>query len=296
MPAKPDYTADIVPRTAGSTVRVATFNCENLFARPIAMNQESNAKGQPSIDAVKDLNVLFEKPVYTAADKAKILSIMARHGLTATRPQNKYIDFRKIRGQLLAKQAGKIAVVASGRSDWVGWVELKKEQINDQAIVNTARVIAAVNADVQMLCEIENRPSLFQFHDAVLKPILLATGRKVYPYMLLIDGNDPRGIDVAIMSRFPIFDLSTHVFDVPDAPPIFSRDCAEFFVQIPGLPKPCIFMVGIISPAREATRPDSNAVCRKQNRYARSSKIGCSKDSRISLPPAISMTHRRPSV
>ena len=51
---------------------------------------------------------------------------------------------------------------------------------------------------------------------------LLATGRAGYPYILLIDGNDPRGIDVAIMSRHPIMDISTHIFDIPGAPPIFA--------------------------------------------------------------------------
>jgi endonuclease/exonuclease/phosphatase family metal-dependent hydrolase len=247
MPAHPNYAADIVPRTTGSNLRIATFNCENLFARPVAMNQDSNAKGQPYIDAYKELNTLFDKDVYSASDKTRILSLMGKYGLTATRPKNKFIEFRKIRGQLLAKKGGKVAVVAKGRSDWVGWIELKTEQIDDQAIVNTARVIAAVDADVQMLCEIENRPSLVQFHDAILEPILLATGRTGFPYILLIDGNDPRGIDVAIMSRHPIFDLSTHVFDVPSATTIFSRDCAEFFVEIPGLPKPCVFMVNHFS-------------------------------------------------
>src|SRR5438477_51931 len=87
--------------------------------------------------------------------------------------------------------------------------------------------VQSADRDFQMLCEIENRPSLVQFHDAILKPILLATGRTGFPYILLIDGNDPRGIDVAIMSRHPIFDLSTHVFDIPTATTIFSRDCAE---------------------------------------------------------------------
>jgi endonuclease/exonuclease/phosphatase family metal-dependent hydrolase len=242
MPTTPDYAKDIVPRTPGSNVRVATLNCENLFARPIAMNLGDNTKGQPYIDACKELNTLFEKPAYSAADKARILAIMKKHKLDATRPQNRYLEFRKIRGQLLTRKGGAVSLVALGRSDWVGWVELKTEAIKDKAINNTARVIAAVNADVQVLCEIEDRPSLVKFHDAVLKPILLSSGRAGYPYLLLIDGNDPRGIDVAIMSRYPIFDLSTHVFDVPDASPIFSRDCAEFFVQVPGLPKPCIFM------------------------------------------------------
>src|SRR5215467_832508 len=98
---------------------------------------------------------------------------MSKYKLTATRPKNPYLEFRKIRGQLFKKQGNKITVVANGRADWVGWIELKTESINDQAILNTARVIAAVDADVQVLCEIEDRPSLKQFHDAVLKPILI---------------------------------------------------------------------------------------------------------------------------
>jgi hypothetical protein len=46
MPKKPDYSADIVPRKSPADLRIATFNCENLFARPIAMNLDNSAKGQ----------------------------------------------------------------------------------------------------------------------------------------------------------------------------------------------------------------------------------------------------------
>jgi len=42
MPRTPEYAADIVPRRSASHLRVATFNCENLFARPIAMNLEDS--------------------------------------------------------------------------------------------------------------------------------------------------------------------------------------------------------------------------------------------------------------
>jgi endonuclease/exonuclease/phosphatase family metal-dependent hydrolase len=242
MPSKPDYAADIVARQSAAHLRVATFNCENLFDRPLAMNLDDNAKGQPYLDAFHELNSIFGKPVYSPEDKARILELMGRHRLTTARPQNKYLEFRKIRGQLLKRQGATVTVVANGRADWVGWIELKTQHVSDQAILNTARVIAAVDADIQVLCEIEDRPSLKQFHDAILAPILATTGRKAYPYILLVDGNDPRGIDVAILSRHPIMDISTHVFDVPGAPPIFSRDCAEYFVQVPGVGKPVIVM------------------------------------------------------
>ena len=247
MPKTPDYNADIVPRKRPADLRIATFNCENLFARPIAMNLDDNATGQPYIDAFHELNSIFGNRVYSPENKARILELMGKYKLTATRPRNRYLEFRKIRGQLFKKQGNKVTVVANGRADWVGWIELKSESIKDQAILNTARVIAAVDADVQVLCEIEDRPSLKQFHDAVLKPILTKTGRSEYPFILLIDGNDPRGIDVAILSRHPIVDITTHIFDLPEAPQLFARDCAEYFVQIPSNDKPFIFMANHFS-------------------------------------------------
>jgi endonuclease/exonuclease/phosphatase family metal-dependent hydrolase len=247
MPATPDYAADIVPRTAGSNVRIATFNVENLFSRPIAMDYESFAKGQPYLDAFNTLNSIFVKAKYDDQDKATILKIMKEQGLHVARPNNKHLEFRKIRGQLLAKKSGEYRVVANGRADWVGWIELKKKEINDKAIINTARVIAAVNADIVALCEVEDRPGLVKFHDNVLLPILDLTGRAGYPFSLVVDGNDARGIDVAILSRFPISDITTHVFDIPGTPPVFSRDCCEYFVEVTGVSGRLIVMINHFS-------------------------------------------------
>jgi endonuclease/exonuclease/phosphatase family metal-dependent hydrolase len=242
MPS-PDYAADIVPRTPGTNLRIATFNVENLFSRPIAMDYDDNAIGQPYLDAFRDLNSLFNKPAYSDADKERILELMSENRLTGTRPQNKHLEFRKIRGQLLAKRNGEYVVVADGRAAWVGWIELKEREINDKAILNTARVIAAVDADILAMVEVEDRPGLVKFSENVLTPVLEASGRQPYPYALVVDGNDQRGIDVGVLSRYPITDISTHVFDLPGAPPIFSRDCAEYFLEVPGLPGRLIMMI-----------------------------------------------------
>jgi len=239
----PDYKADIVPRIDPDHLRIATFNVENLFSRPIAMNYEDNKKGQPYLDDFHELNSLFNKDIYTDQDKARILKLMSDHNLTSTRPQNKHLEFRKIRGQLFGTKNGKRVVVANGRQDWLGWIELKEEEVGDQAIHNTARVIAAVDADILALVEVEHRPALVEFHNGVLEPILKKTGRKGYPYALLVDGNDTRGIDVAILSRHPVTDITPHIFDLPGAPPIFSRDCCEYFVEVPGLTGRLIVMV-----------------------------------------------------
>ena len=52
---------------------------------------------------------------------------------------------------------------------------------------------------------------------------------------MLIDGNDNRGIDVGVYSKFPITDVNTHIFDRPSPNSrsrIFSRDCLEVEIAI----------------------------------------------------------------
>ena len=80
------------------------------------------------------LNSIFVKAIYDDQDKATM------QGLQVARPKNKHLELRKICGQLLAKKSGEYKVVANGRADWVGWIELKEKEINDKAIINTARV------------------------------------------------------------------------------------------------------------------------------------------------------------
>ena len=243
MPREPDYRTDIVPRKDPHDLRIAAFNVENLFDRAIALNYADNKKGQPYLDDYHELNALFNKPAYDASDKARILKLMTKHKLTAARPRNKHLEFRKIRGQLFSREGGTLRVVAEGRGDWLGWLELKEGKVDDEGIHNTARVIAAVDPDLLALVEVEHRPALVSFHDGVLEPILRKTGRKGYPYALVLDGNDSRGIDVAILSRYPITDITPHIFDVPGAAPIFSRDCCEYFVEVPGIDGRLVMMV-----------------------------------------------------
>ena len=274
MPKKLDYFADIVPRTGVTNIRIATFNVENLFDRPKAMNYENFAKGQTFLNAAYTLNSLFSKAVYTEQDKQKILEIMMRHGLHVTRPRNSHLTFRKIRGQLLKKVSGRYQVVAKGRSNWIGWIELEETAINDLAIHNTARVIAAVNADIIALCEVEDRPGLVKFHNNVLAPILKSTGRTGYPFSMVVDGNDPRGIDVAILSRFEITDISSHVFDLPGATPIFPRDCCEYFIEVPGIKGRLIVMANHFSS--KGTDPTGS-----KRRVFQSQRVAAIVDKRI---------------
>ena len=63
-------------------------------------------------------------------------------------------------------------------------------------------MIADVNADVLAIVEAEDRPGLMRFN----KIVLAESPAAPYFRVMLIDGNDERGIDVGIMTReaYPI--------------------------------------------------------------------------------------------
>ena len=65
-------------------------------------------------------------------------------------------------------------------------------------------------------------------------------GTKKFKQFVMIDSpNDPRGIDVACLTRGRIAGIRTHVFDDGQVfKPVFSRDCLEVAVEIDGLKQP----------------------------------------------------------
>jgi hypothetical protein len=137
----------------------------------------------------------------------------------------KWAWLRKNRGTFdrEPKDPGKpVEIIAAGRGDWIGWVELAKEPVNEEGTRATARVIGDVDADVLALIEVEDRPSLVRFNKELLG------GR--YEHVMLVDGNDDRGIDVGIMTKkgFPIESIRSHVDAKDGDDPVFSRDCAQY--------------------------------------------------------------------
>ncbi|MFF5359612.1 hypothetical protein ACFY4I_09430 [Streptomyces scabiei] len=66
---------------------------------------------------------------------------------------------------------------------------------------DTARVIAEVDADILLTVEVEDRLAPDRIDSRVPGG---AFGYDPYPFNLLVDGNDSRGIDVGILSRFPV--------------------------------------------------------------------------------------------
>jgi endonuclease/exonuclease/phosphatase family metal-dependent hydrolase len=68
------------------------------------------------------------------------------------------------------------------------------------------------------------------------KSVIPTVNADPYPHVMVIDGNDDRGIDVGILTRkqYPIKSIRSHVDDADAVGTIFSRDCAEYEIFLSG--------------------------------------------------------------
>jgi hypothetical protein len=205
-------------------IRIASFNVENLFARPKVFGSSDWSVGEPVLNAYEEVSTLMQKDSYTANDKTRIRDLLValdiytiNEATGAIRrkqtPDPKWAWLRKNRGTFDREprdQTQNVEIIAEGRSDWIGWVELAKEVVDETATRMTARVVQDVNADIFGLVEVEDRPALVRFNRDLLAGL--------YRHVMLVDGNDERGIDVAIMTRdgFEIESIRSNV-DKTDA-------------------------------------------------------------------------------
>ena len=209
------------------------------------------------------MNAIFNKDKYTAADKNRIVELMDELGLAKT-DDGPFVILRQNRGKLLKRpKTGGIEILADGRSDWVGWLELQVEQVDEVATRNTARVIKDINADVLAVIEAESRPALVRFSEQVMPTV----GGGPLQHIMLIDGNDDRGIDVGIVLRngYEISLMRSHVDDADNVGRIFSRDCAEYVVRSPDGTE-VVVLVNHFKSKGFGTQGDSN---KKRERQAR---------------------------
>jgi hypothetical protein len=144
-------------------VRFATFNLENLFARPKVFNLETWAEGEPILKAFAEFNALIERVNYTDADKARMIELLLvlevyrlDNGIVRRNrlPDPKWAWLRANRGTFdVEHEDTGVEIVADHRADWTGWLELAKEPVDEVTTNMTAQVILDVNADVQGVVE-----------------------------------------------------------------------------------------------------------------------------------------------
>jgi hypothetical protein len=103
-------------------MKIAAFNVENLFDRPIAFNLHDHEQGTAITEAVAELNVLIGKEDYSASDKARMLELI--DFLELTKPRPPFAIFRKKSGVPCGKSRAtrpcrSLPTVAA--TGWVGW-------------------------------------------------------------------------------------------------------------------------------------------------------------------------------
>lgn len=139
-----------------------------------------------------------------------------------------------------------------------------RERISDpEAKRLTAEVMLACNADVWALQEIEDARVLRRFRDQHLG------GAAAYPHVYCLEGNDHRGIDVAILSRFPVVHLRSWQRFADHDGLVFSRDCLEADIDVPVLGVLTVYVnhlksmrvEGVEGNGRELTRPLRERQC-----------------------------------
>jgi len=116
---------------------------------------------------------------------------------------------------------------------------------------DVGKVLRAIDGDILVLQEVE--------HEAVLEELDALELDGAYPYIRVIDGNDPRGIDVGIMSKIPLDEVKSHKDESftkagTDSPPyLYARDCLEVHVTYNGR---ALALLGVHYKAKENDNPD----------------------------------------
>lgn len=249
-------------------MRLASFNVENLFDRAKVMNLETYQQGSEILDNYAKLNTLLALPNYTDQDKKTMLNLINKLGMGKD-DTAEYTILRRNKGGLLKRtKTEAVSITADGRADWVGSLELIEEPIDMPAIANTARVIRDIKADVLGIIEVESRPVLRDFN----QQNLVAVGGKPFGHVMVIDGNDTRGIDVGIMSKssHPIGIMRSHVDDHINGKNIFKRDCPEFEIITPNNTR--IFVMVAHLKSKAGKNQESASLIRK-NEAERISEI-----------------------
>lgn len=199
-------------------MRIAAYNVENLFSRPVLFNMRDHDLAAEYLHKIKEFTRLLQQPSYVA-DKTRIealheeIKAYIKINIRSSRVGRNIIE----KGKLKAK----------GRDDWDGFVDLRRERFSETAVQFTARVIKAGKADVQCLVEVESAETLEMFNADLLD--------SMFSDRIVIDGNDPRGIDIGLGCKkaYPIVSARTNIFArAKDGKKIFSRDCLEVEVRV----------------------------------------------------------------
>lgn len=136
------------------------------------------------------------------------------------------------------------------------------------------RVLAPIDADLVVLQEVE--------HARVAEELVAQELDGRYPHVAHVDGNDPRGIDVVMLSKAPFDRVVSHretwfSREGTSAPDYrFSRDALEVHLTVHGQP---LVVIGVHFKAKNDDDPDKRLAEAQQSRSIADGHLEASPDT-----------------
>lgn len=211
-------------------MKIATYNIENLFHRDKYLLDRPMGKNLS--DWVSELDRLMRKDFKSVNDQDRMRDLSFLLGFQEI-PRSLYAVMRKKGGDLyfrLCPVTGERKATESTK--WNGWMEVRTKPLNTICTENKARSIANVDPDVLILQEVEDRVSLLQFSEDWLPKFDCIPFKQT----MMFQGNDPRGLELAILSKngYGIRSVHSHVNDRDERGEVlFDRDCPEYAITTP---------------------------------------------------------------
>jgi endonuclease/exonuclease/phosphatase family metal-dependent hydrolase len=146
-------------------------------------------------------------------------------------------------GRLTTERALRLLGVEEQSAEYLPLRKSLNVALTDDSRQQTAQAIRDTKADLVCLQEVDNRQVLDDFHDFYLD----RTAGVHYGWRRLIEGNDNRGIDVAVMSKthitvtshadvtfhdFGLFNDELRDYGLSEGDAIFRRDCLEVKLKV----------------------------------------------------------------
>tara|TARA_R110002167_G_scaffold105083_1_gene270472 strand:- start:18694 stop:19743 length:1050 start_codon:yes stop_codon:yes gene_type:complete len=183
-------------------------------------------------DWVNELDSLLKKNDRHGSNAERIQELSFLLGFDKAYHQP-YAVMRRRAGYLFLKGKNYSKELAANEiNDWNGWVSLRTVPIKTLAVKNKARVIADIDPDILLLQEIEDRASLEEFNQEFLPEM----GCRPFDEIFVVQGNDKRGLEMAIMTKngYRLQSIRSHIYDQDEnGNPLFKKDLLEYEVKTP---------------------------------------------------------------
>lgn len=233
-------------------MKIATFNIQNVYNRNKEFIQLSLSKCVTNW--YKELDQLISKggKVPRDLDRMKELSFLLGFEEVGI---NSYALLRRRGGQLFVRRLTTPSEErANDFNGWNGWIFVQTIPTNSKALENKARVIAEVNPDILLLQEVEDKSALSEFNREFLKENSLVP----YENLLVLQGNDERGQELAFLSKngYVVKSFHSYMGEKEDGEYLFEKNVIQYEVTSPSQVKVWIIAVHFTEMGKNKEQSD----------------------------------------